>query len=170
LTPKSFVLATIHRAENTDHPDRLVGIMAALKQIAKEIPVVLPLHPRTRKCLENMGVSCNDAQNSPVRFVDPVGYLDMVMLEKNARVIITDSGGVQKEAYFHGVPCVTVREETEWVELVEAGVNRLVPTEKESIVVTYQKLKDQKIGGKKFYGGGDSAVEIVKFLRSLNIQ
>jgi UDP-GlcNAc3NAcA epimerase len=85
-------------------------------------------------------------------------------------VIITDSGGVQKEAYFHGVPCVTVREETEWVELVEAGVNRLVPTEKESIVVTYQKLKDQKIGGKKFYGGGDSAVEIVKFLRSLNIQ
>lgn len=164
LAPKGFVLATIHRAENTDHPDRLPGIMAALEQIAKETPVVLPLHPRTRKCLENMGCSCNDPQNSPVQFVDPVGYLDMVMLEKNAWVIITDSGGVQKEAYFHGVPCVTVRGETEWVELVEAGVNLLAGTDNKRIIEAYQEIKDKRIDAKRLYGDGDSAEIIVSKL------
>jgi len=164
LSSKGFVLATIHRAENTDHPDRLTGIMAALDRIAKETPVVLPLHPRTRKCLENMGASCNDPQNSPVRFVDPVGYLDMVMLEKNARVIITDSGGVQKEAYFHGVPCVTVREETEWVELVEAGVNVLAGAEKQHIIQSYRKMEKKNVENLRLYGDGHSAEKILETL------
>jgi len=164
LTPKGFVLATIHRAENTDHPDRLTGIMAALEQIAQETPVVLPLHPRTRKCLEKMRVSCKDPQNSLVRFVDPVGYLDMVMLEKNARVIITDSGGVQKEAYFHGVPCVTVREETEWVELVDAGVNVLAGAEKQHIIQSYRKMEKKNVENLRLYGDGHSAEKILETL------
>ncbi|NDY74108.1 UDP-N-acetylglucosamine 2-epimerase (non-hydrolyzing) [Desulfobacter hydrogenophilus] len=166
LTPKGFVLATIHRAENTDYPERLAAIMAALEQIAKEIPVVLPLHPRTRKCLENMGGACNDPQNSPVRFVDPVGYLDMVMLEKNARVIITDSGGVQKEAYFHGVPCVTVREETEWVELVEAGVNVLAGSDTQHVVQAFQQLINKFFVTDMLYGNGNSAEKIVDILNT----
>ena len=141
------------------------GIMAALDRIAKEIPVVLPLHPRTRKCLGNMGVSCNDPQKSLVRFVDPVGYLDMVMLEKNARVIITDSGGVQKEAYFHGAPCVTVRDETEWVELVVAGVNVLAGSRSEPIVSAFQKVR-VKSTSRQIFGDGNAAGKLLSILKS----
>ncbi len=102
----------------------------ALNQVAVEIPLILPLHPRIRKKLVLKDFPA-------IAFIDPLGYLDMIMLEKNARVIITDSGGVQKEAYFHGVPCVTVRDETDWVELVEAGVNPLAGTDKEAIVKAF---------------------------------
>jgi len=146
------------------------GIMAALDRIAKEIPVVLPLHPRTRKCLGNMGVSCNDPQKSLVRFVDPVGYLDMVMLEKNARVIVTDSGGVQKEAYFHGAPCVTVREETEWVELVEAGVNVLAGADRKRIVDSFAKFKDKNVETQALYGNGNSSDQIISVLAKEKIK
>lgn len=159
LEPKNFVLATIHRAENTDESMRLGGIMEALKKIAKEIQVILPLHPRTRKKLELI-------EFAPITFIDPLGYLDMVMLEKNAKVIITDSGGVQKEAYFHRVPCVTVRDETEWVELVEAGVNCLVGTDKERIVEMFEKMKDKVIETKQLYGNGESAKKIIKILQT----
>lgn len=157
LEPKNFVLATFHRAENTDDPIRLGGIMEALNQIAIEIPVILPLHPRTRKKLELLDFG-------HITFIDPLGYLDMVMLEKNAKVIITDSGGVQKEAYFYGVPCVTVRDETEWVELVAAGANLIAGTDKESIVEAFQKMKDKTIGTKRLYGDGNSAMQIVSAL------
>lgn len=118
-----FVLATLHRAENTDDPDRLKVAVSALSEVSSAIPVVLPLHPRTRGALARLSVQFGDG----VRVVDPLGYLDMVMLEKNARLIVTDSGGVQKEAFFHRVPCVTLREETEWVELLDLGWNRLAP-------------------------------------------
>ena len=123
LKPKGFVLATIHRAENTDHPGRLAVIVAALSRVAAELPVVWPMHPRTRKILEKGRYQLSER----VMIVEPLGYLDMVQLEKGAALIATDSGGVQKEAFFHRVPCVTVRDETEWVELVEAGWNRLAP-------------------------------------------
>jgi UDP-GlcNAc3NAcA epimerase len=125
LSSKDYVLATIHRAENTDAPARLAALFDALKQVAAEIPVVLPIHPRTRAALARQNLS--PGRESNLRLLDPLGYLDMVALEKHARVIATDSGGVQKEAFFHRVPCVTLRDETEWTELVALGWNRLVP-------------------------------------------
>lgn len=122
LSEKGFVLSTIHRAENTDVPERLLAIIDALEVVARELPVVLPLHPRTRSVLETRG-----RKLAGILLIEPVGYLDMVRLEAAAAVVATDSGGVQKEAYFHGVPCVTMRDETEWVELIESGWNRLAP-------------------------------------------
>src|SRR6185369_11044258 len=104
---------------------RLWALMEGLSAIAAEVPVVLPLHPRTRAVLEREGALAK--YGKCLRLLDPVGYLDMVALERHARVVATDSGGVQKEAFFHGVPCVTLRDETEWMELVELGWNRLVP-------------------------------------------
>jgi UDP-GlcNAc3NAcA epimerase len=123
LEAKGYALATVHRAENTDVPGRLESILGGLGALARELPVVLPLHPRTRKVMTARGL----ALPAGVRAMEPVGFLDMVMLEQGARVIATDSGGVQKEAFFYGVPCVTLRDETEWVELVECGANRLAP-------------------------------------------
>jgi len=162
LLPKAFVLATIHRAENTDNPERLQNIMAALNLIAAEMPVVLPLHPRTKQKLVL-------ADFPAVAFIDPLGYLDMVMLEKNARVIVTDSGGVQKEAYFHGVPCVTVRDETEWVELVEANANIIAGSKSEKIIQAYEKSKEINFTAKELYGNGHSSEKIIKWLfRLLN--
>lgn len=125
LQPKAYVLATVHRAENTDHPERLATIVDALIAIARQLPVVWPLHPRTRAVLQKAGKL--DALAAQVQLIEPVGYLDMVQLEKFSALIATDSGGVQKEAFFYQVPCVMLRDETEWVELVEAGWNRLTP-------------------------------------------
>ena len=125
LNPHNYVLATIHRAENTDHPARLSNIIEALYETAQHMPVVWPIHPRTRQILERNGRFEWLAQR--VTIIEPVGYLNMVQLEKYSALIVTDSGGVQKEAFFYGVPCVTVRDETEWVELVESGWNRLAP-------------------------------------------
>jgi len=120
LNASQYVLATIHRAENTDDPARLQAILDGFGLFGESI--VLPIHPRTRLQLTKLKMSVP----SNVKAVDPVGFLDMVMLERHASLIATDSGGVQKEAFFHGVPCVTLREETEWTELVDAGWNRLV--------------------------------------------
>lgn len=125
LQEKAYVLATIHRAENTDHPQRLASIVDALIATAQTLSVVWPLHPRTRAVLQQAGRL--DALANAVHLIEPVGYLDMVQLEKFAALIATDSGGVQKEAFFYRVPCVTLRDEIEWVELVDAGWNRLAP-------------------------------------------
>jgi len=124
LSAGSYVLVTVHRAENTDDERSLTVICGTLTRIAQRMPVVFPVHPRTRKMLQRSGLKEGLRQ---LHLIDPVGYLDMVMLEKNARLIVTDSGGVQKEAFFYQVPCVTLRHETEWVELVELGWNRLAP-------------------------------------------
>lgn len=166
LTSGQFVLATIHRAENTDDPARLAGIMEALDQIALEIPVIIPLHPRTRKKIVLPDSGSADHRFLAITFIEPLGYLDMVMLEKNAKVIITDSGGVQKEAYFHGVPCVTVRDETEWVELVKIGANSLAGTRKESIFEAFQMMKGRNVEIKRLYGDGDSSEKIVDILHN----
>ena len=123
VEPNQFVLATIHRAENTDHPERLAAIVDALEAMAQDLPVVWPLHPRTRAVLQQAGRL--DGLTRRATLINPVGYLDMVQLEKYAALIATDSGGVQKEAYFHRVPCVTLRDETEWGETLAAGWNRL---------------------------------------------
>lgn len=125
LQPQSYVLATVHRAENTDNLAKLTAIVDALEATARTMRVVWPLHPRTRAVLNQAGRLARLSDN--VTLIDPIGYLDMVQLEKYAALIATDSGGVQKEAFFFGVPCVTLRDETEWTELVESGWNRLVP-------------------------------------------
>ena len=122
---REYVLVTLHRAENTDNPGRLRAIVEGLLRVAHEIPVVFPLHPRTRARLQQEGM--DNEVFAKLGITEPVGYLDMVMLEKNARLIATDSGGVQKEAYFYKVPCITLRDETEWMELVEMGANQVVP-------------------------------------------
>ncbi|MCD6404750.1 MAG: UDP-N-acetylglucosamine 2-epimerase (non-hydrolyzing) [Planctomycetes bacterium] len=123
----NFYLATVHRAENTDDASRLGGIIQGLEGLP--YPVLLPLHPRTGKRLEELGIHPSGA----LRLVEPVGYLEMVALQRAARVILTDSGGMQKEALFHSTPCVTLRDETEWVETVEAGWNILTGADPEKI-------------------------------------
>ena len=133
LQPGGYILATVHRAENTDHVQRLTAIVNALIQASQTRPVVWPLHPRTRAVLQQTGQLAALAEK--VRLIDPVGYVDMVQLEKYAALITTDSGGVQKEAFFYKVPCVTLRDETEWVELVEEGWNRLAPPREAGVVI-----------------------------------
>jgi UDP-N-acetylglucosamine 2-epimerase len=127
VTPGRYILATVHRSENTDDPERLSGILAAFNSLKE--PVVFPVHPRARKMMERAG--CRTA--SHIQLIDPVGYVEMVALAGSARLVLTDSGGLQKEAYWLQVPCVTLREETEWVETVEAGWNTLVGSNTQKI-------------------------------------
>jgi len=159
LNGKGFILATIHRAENTDDPDRLSGVMQGLIGLSKQLPVVLPLHPRTRNALEAAGMLAE--VNRAVRLIEPVGYLDMVMLESAAALIATDSGGVQKEAYFNRVPCLTLRDGTEWVELVSAGANFLVGADPHKIIETGRSALSVKIDSAKLYGDGHAGEAIV---------
>lgn len=130
LAEGGFALATCHRAENTDDPARLGEVVAALAELSGKLDVVLPLHPRTRKLLSDTGLA---GKLGKVKVVDPIPFLDMVALEQSAKLILTDSGGVQKEAFFYGVPCITMRDETEWVETVALGWNRLVGASKAAI-------------------------------------
>jgi UDP-GlcNAc3NAcA epimerase len=133
LTPRGYALATLHRPYNTDDPARLRLVLDALNRL--ELPVVFPVHPRTRARLADMGsTECAGTTTSGLRCVEPVGYLDMLALEQSARLILTDSGGVQKEAYFFAVPCVTLRPETEWVETVQTGWNRLAWGDAETVL------------------------------------
>ena len=162
LEPKTYALATVHRAENTDNPERLNAIFKALDKIAREMmPVILPLHPRTRKRAEEFGISPKQ-----VCIIEPISYLDMLLLEKNARVIITDSGGVQKEAFFLKVPCVTLREETEWVETVETEWNVLVGWDVERILEAVRMAKPGREESEP-YGDGQAAGRIVGILVDL---
>jgi len=164
LEDKGYVLSTIHRAENTDDPDRLRVVFEALSAVHADVPVVLPLHPRTQAVLERSGRT--EWARDSVRLIDPVGYLDMVLLERHARLVATDSGGVQKEAYFAGVPCVTLRDETEWTELVDLGWNRLAPpTDVDSVVARLREgLAAEPGTDAALYGVGDSAQQIVAAL------
>jgi UDP-GlcNAc3NAcA epimerase len=163
LSPRSYVLATVHRAENTDHLERLAVIVDALIDTAKQLPVVWPLHPRTRIALHRIGKL--DELTAKVYLIEPVGYLDMVQLEKFAALIATDSGGVQKEAFFYQVPCVTLRDETEWVELVETGWNRLSPP-RSSASITRDILLSLGTRGSDIrpYGDGSAARSIAHTL------
>jgi UDP-GlcNAc3NAcA epimerase len=156
-----FVLATIHRAENTNDLGRLETLLQGLRMVARTLRVVLPLHPRTRERLELLP----GFQIEPLELIEPLGFLDMVRLEMAAEVIATDSGGVQKEAFFHGVPCVTLRAETEWTELVELGWNRLAPLlSPEMIAETI--LSARGVNGRRatLYGDGHAANRIATAL------
>lgn len=151
----SYVLCTIHRAENTDELARLRGILQGLADAG--LPVILPLHPRTRGTIDRAGIVVADS----IRVVPPVGYLEMVWLEMKCRVIATDSGGVQKEAYFHGKPCVTLRDETEWVELTDVGANKLVGASPELISYHICNISAVKYD-LQLYGAADAAGKIVE--------
>lgn len=163
LKAGGFALATIHRAENTDDLARLKVILTAFQRISENMPIVWPIHPRTRKILDQDGLK--QLLGDRVMLIDPVGYLDMVMLEQSAALITTDSGGVQKEAFFYRVPCVTLRDETEWVELVESGWNRLVPPTDVEVLV---KMAVGAIGSQGEdiapYGDGKASERIVQVL------
>jgi UDP-N-acetylglucosamine 2-epimerase len=133
LKPRSYYLATVHRAANTDNIENLRNIFLALVEIGKDKPVICPLHPRTKKIIDSNLSSLITGPSSLI-VIDPVSYFDMLILEKNAEKILTDSGGMQKEAYLLKVPCITLRNETEWVETVESRWNVLVGVDREMIV------------------------------------
>ena len=167
LVEVGYLLATVHRAENTDDPDRLRRILAAFMEVAE--PVVFPIHPRTRGRLAELGRAFEQQlTESGVRLIEPVGYQDMVLLEAAARLILTDSGGVQKEAYWLGVPCITLRDETEWVETVEAGWNTLAGADTDRIVGAVQSFCPNSQGVKHpiLYGDGQAAGRILQALRA----
>jgi len=160
LQSRGYALATVHRAENTDDPKHLSDIFRGLLKVAASgLPVIVPLHPRTKKALSSLSPVLEDFGSS-LRIIDPVSYLDMILLEKNARVILTDSGGVQKEAFFFRVPCVTLRAETEWVETVQTGWNVLVGCDPEGIAraALRSKAGDEGIWP---YGDGRVAERII---------
>jgi UDP-GlcNAc3NAcA epimerase len=163
LAPKSYYLATIHRAENTDDAVRMNDILSVLGQMKMQI--VLPMHPRTRNILGKRLANIP----SNIRVLEPVAYLDMLILEKNSRLILTDSGGVQKEAYWFSVPCITLRDETEWVELVQAGCNQVAGARIDAISTAVKNAEHQIRSGMLFhagelYGNGRSAEKIVSML------
>lgn len=165
LYQHGFVLATLHREENTANQQRLESICKALNEIHKTLPVVLPLHPRTRNYLESRRISLD------VKTIEPVGYFDMLTLLENCKLVITDSGGLQKEAYLSKKFCITLRDQTEWVELVKAGANTIVGASTQKIVSCFRKNKNRiipiAIGKKALYGSGDAAEKIVKKLLQL---
>ena len=164
LNLNKYVLATIHRAENTNHPNRLLIIFNALEKLNQEIKVVIPLHPRTRKIIETNYPEI--LTHSKILILEPIGYFDMIVLEKHATLILTDSGGIQKEAFFYQIPCITLRDETEWIESVQLGWNRVVPPVDANEL--YSKIS-QALGTRGLlshpYGKGDAAHKIVQRLK-----
>ncbi len=155
---ENFVLCTIHRAENTNDETRLRSIFEALNEIAKEKQVILPLHPRTKQKINKLSLSLNT-----ITIIEPVGYFEMLWLLENCDCVITDSGGLQKEAYFFKKFCITLRDETEWVELVEIGANKLVGAEKDKILKAYKNHSMFNIENSKLnlYGDGVASQKIV---------
>ena len=153
----SYSLATVHRAENTDNPEKLANIISAFNDLGTNI--ILPLHPRTRKKILELDLKFN----SNVSIIDPVGYLEMLEMEINCNCIITDSGGIQKEAYFLQKPCITLREQTEWVETVESGWNELVGSDANKIAFAFENfIVPQK--QLPFYGRGEAGQLILKII------
>lgn len=155
-----FVLATIHRAENTNDQLRLESIIKALNSIHRDIQVIVPLHPRTKKYMDQYNLKADFI------CIEPLGYLEMIYLLESCTKVITDSGGLQKEAYFFGKPCLTLRDETEWVELVEAGVNLIVKPESDRIMVdAYRKSSFERSAQDEYlYGKGNAATQILDIL------
>ncbi len=152
-----FILCTIHRAENTDDDKRLRDIFEALDEIAQEKQIILPLHPRTKKIIENLELKIEN-----LTLIDPIGYLEMVWLISNCSLVMTDSGGLQKEAYFFEKQCITLRDETEWIELVENNYNTLVGADKNKILDAYKNKQEFRGLGIDLYGGGNASTKIIR--------
>ncbi len=161
IKPGEYFAATVHRAANTDDAERLAGILEGLSSTPR--PVVLPLHPRTRAAIRRHGLQAAvESQDGKLTITEPLGYLDILQLQQNAAAILTDSGGIQKEAYYLGVPCITLRDETEWVETVEAGWNRLVGVNPEQIIAATEDIGAvAQRPHPTLYGDGHSAERIV---------
>lgn len=161
LPDSDFILCTLHRAENTDTPERITSIISALKTVAEETAIVLPLHPRTRKSIAGHGLSLS---HKNILVIEPVSYLEMVWLLEHCRQVMTDSGGLQKEAYFFKKPCITLRDETEWVELVEAGANIIAGSDTSKIIKSYNQQKQAKLQvySRSLYGNANSGSLILQ--------
>ncbi len=155
-----FILVTCHRAENTDDPDRLLSIINALNDLSETIDIVLPLHPRTKVKLESLNILLS----KKISVIDPVGYLQMIWLIDNCKLVVTDSGGLQKEAFFFAKPCITMRDETEWTELVDYNYNILVGADRDSIVNAYISHSFANDFERELYGGGEASRLIVEKL------
>jgi len=155
LIDNEFVLCTVHRAENTDDPAALGAILSALNDISREMSIVLPLHPRTRKIIA--------ANRFELAFdpIEPVGYFDLIELLSRTRLVMTDSGGLQKEAYFFKKPCVTLREETEWVELIDSGCNVISGTKREQVVSCFKRMREIKCNFSLGYYGSGKAGQVI---------
>jgi len=165
IPDREFILCTLHRAENTDDPVRLKSIIEALKEIAKDFHVVLPLHPRTKKNINDLIPGFYFQLPDHLRIIEPVGYFDMLRLENACKMILTDSGGVQKEAYFFKKPCITMRDQTEWVETVESGWNLLAGADKEKIVDAVSFFSPP-VELPELYGNGSAGREIICVLKN----
>ncbi len=165
LNAGNFILATVHRAENTDSAERLSNIIDALSKISDDyFQVVFPVHPRTMGVIDSNAEIKNKLNNSSIKVVQPIGYIDMITAEKNCRLIMTDSGGIQKEAYFHKKLCITLRTETEWVELVDFGWNRLTSLDSDKIVDSVEqmlKVDSSKLAYPDLFGDGRAGEQIV---------
>lgn len=162
LAGKQFALCTIHRAENTDSQTRIHGIFEALKRIANTMMVVVPLHPRTVKMFRSFRI---ETEYPNLYFIEPVGYLEMVWFLQRCSLVLTDSGGLQKEAYFFEKKCITMRDETEWIELVASGTNQLAGADTQKIVSAFETMKSTDNSSfPRIYGDGHSADQIVKEL------
>lgn len=159
---EKYVLATIHRAENTDDLSRLISITEAFNSINSEITIIVPLHPRTRKIIENNNIKCD------FKIIDPIGYFDMIELIRNSQFVMTDSGGLQKEAYFFKKYCLTLRDETEWMELVNNGFNFLVGANKSIIIGAVSNLKKDFIVSTNLFGDGNASKVIIDALLDYN--
>ena len=158
LKPHEYLLATIHRAYNTDNHERISAILSAFRAAGEVI--IFPVHPRTRQVIESHQLSIP----KNVSVIDPVGYLDMLMLEKNARIILTDSGGIQKEAFFFQIPCLTLRTETEWVETVTSGWNRIVGIKTDNILEGIKSVNRPSCPPFPYFGDGYASKKIVRLL------
>ncbi len=167
LRYREFILATIHRPANTDNAANLQSIFTALLDIAdrEQIDVVLPLHPRTRKMLPiqlTKEILDRIEENKQLRIIEPASFFEIIRLEKNARVVMTDSGGVQKEAFFYGTPCVILRPETEWVEIVEAGAGIIADADHERIIKAYDTLANKSVQFPLLFGDGHASEKIIQ--------
>ena len=163
--PEKFILATLHRAENTDNLDRLTKIFKAFEKISRETEIILPLHPRTKKKMSGL---ISHSSISKLRIVEPVSYREMIYLLEECSLVITDSGGLQKEAFFLKKPCVTLRDETEWTELVKLGYNNIAGSDTNQILDAVQLMLNKKFDSTdNLYGKGDAGIRIVKILKNL---
>lgn len=167
LEKNEYVLGTIHRAENTNNPDKLKAILKSFAELDKE--VFLPLHPRTNKLIKEYGFDEIVKTSNNIRIVDPISYLEMLLVEKNAYAIVTDSGGVQKEAYFAQVPCLTLRDQTEWTETIDLGWNKLIDPLNDNLA---DELKTIRPGQEIFdaYGNGQAADKIINKIKEYYIK
>jgi UDP-GlcNAc3NAcA epimerase len=164
LQHSGYVLATCHRAENTNDPVRLNEIVMGIAEVAQKIPLVFALHPRTKQYIHDLGCG---ALLENVIVIEPLPFLDMVILEQSAKLILTDSGGVQKEAFFYSVPCLTMRDESEWLETINSGMNELVGASRKNIIASVNEIllrKEVRSVDIKPYGKGDSGKQILDII------